>query len=201
MLAKSAGRAKLRFDAKSRRRARRGGGRTRGAGPDSDGGGGAVRRNRQASGEQIGDLSAIRRDVGSLDVSVASTALVGLDAGVEQLIEYPYGCTEQLSEPTAALWCRCASWPRTSTSRSAEERGRRRRQDRRRYLGAPTWRRWLRHVAGLAGELALGQHLRALDAAPGQGAGRRRATHGPSSRQRATCVATWSRRARTSSGW
>src|SRR5262249_10602680 len=30
-------------------------------------------------------------------VSYASTALVGLGGGVEQLIEYPYGCTEQLT--------------------------------------------------------------------------------------------------------
>ncbi len=46
--------------------------------------------------EKLGDLSAIRDDVGGLDVSVASTALVGLGGGMEQLIEYPYGCTEQL---------------------------------------------------------------------------------------------------------
>lgn len=96
MLAKSAGRAKLRFDAKAE--------------GESD----AVEVEREvqvptvmeavalygetdkASGEQLGDLSAIRRDVGALDVSVSSSALVGLDAGVEQLIEYPYGCTEQL---------------------------------------------------------------------------------------------------------
>jgi uncharacterized protein YfaS (alpha-2-macroglobulin family) len=47
--------------------------------------------------EALGDLTTIRNDVGSLDLSVASTALVGLGAGVEQLVEYPYGCTEQLS--------------------------------------------------------------------------------------------------------
>jgi uncharacterized protein YfaS (alpha-2-macroglobulin family) len=46
--------------------------------------------------EKLGDLSSIRDDVGGLDVSVASTALVGLGDGVEHLIEYPYGCTEQL---------------------------------------------------------------------------------------------------------
>ncbi len=51
----------------------------------------------KASGEQLGDLGSIRRDVGKLEVSVASTALVGIDAGAQQLIEYPYGCTEQLS--------------------------------------------------------------------------------------------------------
>jgi len=47
--------------------------------------------------EKLGDLSAIRDDAGGLDVSVASTALVGLGGGMEQLIEYPYGCTEQLT--------------------------------------------------------------------------------------------------------
>ncbi|MEP7049170.1 MAG: MG2 domain-containing protein [Pseudomonadota bacterium] len=47
--------------------------------------------------EALGDLSTIRSDVGQLDISVSSTALVGLGAGVSQLVEYPYGCTEQLS--------------------------------------------------------------------------------------------------------
>lgn len=50
----------------------------------------------QASAEKLGDLSALRDDVGGLTVSLSSTALVGLGGGVEQLIEYPYGCTEQL---------------------------------------------------------------------------------------------------------
>ena len=47
--------------------------------------------------EALGDMSSIRPDVGKLDLSVASSALVGLGAGVEQLVHYPYGCTEQLS--------------------------------------------------------------------------------------------------------
>ncbi len=50
-----------------------------------------------ARGEKLGDLSGMRRDAGELQLSVASTALVGLGGGIEQLIEYPYGCTEQLS--------------------------------------------------------------------------------------------------------
>jgi hypothetical protein len=50
-----------------------------------------------ATAERLGDLAALRRDTGGLDVTVASTALVGLDAGVQQLIEYPYGCTEQIA--------------------------------------------------------------------------------------------------------
>jgi len=47
-------------------------------------------------GERLGDLGAMRDDVGGLDVRLSSTALVGLDEGVEQLVQYPYGCTEQL---------------------------------------------------------------------------------------------------------
>lgn len=50
----------------------------------------------EASAEKLGDLSAIRTDVGGLEVSLSSSALVGLDNGVDQLLEYPYGCTEQL---------------------------------------------------------------------------------------------------------
>ncbi len=50
-----------------------------------------------AAAERLGSLEGVRRDVGSLDMQVASTALVGLDAGLEQLLDYPYACTEQLS--------------------------------------------------------------------------------------------------------
>ncbi|MEO6420267.1 MAG: alpha-2-macroglobulin family protein, partial [Polyangiaceae bacterium] len=49
------------------------------------------------TGEQLGDLSAMRTDVGGLDLRLSSTALVGLDDGVEQLLQYPYGCTEQVA--------------------------------------------------------------------------------------------------------
>jgi alpha-2-macroglobulin len=35
--------------------------------------------------------------VGSLDLELASTALVGLEAGLQALSEYPYACTEQLA--------------------------------------------------------------------------------------------------------
>lgn len=97
MLARSAGKAKFRFDVKA------------------EGERDAVELERdisiptvmesvalygeteKAAGEALGDLSAIRKDVGKLEISVASTALVGLDAGAEQLIDYPYSCTEQLS--------------------------------------------------------------------------------------------------------
>jgi len=54
-------------------------------------------KTKDSVAEALGDLSAIRSDVGQLDVSVSSSALVGLGAGVDQLVQYPYGCTEQLS--------------------------------------------------------------------------------------------------------
>jgi len=56
--------------------------------------------------EQFGDLSAIRSDTGALFISVASTVLVGLGGSVEQLMMYPYDCTEQLASrlvPVIAL--------------------------------------------------------------------------------------------------
>ncbi|MFO0762492.1 MAG: MG2 domain-containing protein [Byssovorax sp.] len=49
------------------------------------------------SAEKLGDLAAIRDDVGGLSVGLSSTALVGLDNGLEHLVDYPYGCTEQLT--------------------------------------------------------------------------------------------------------
>ncbi len=51
----------------------------------------------RVSAEGIGDLSAVRRDVGSLALSLAPSALVGLDGAMAQLTSYPYECTEQLS--------------------------------------------------------------------------------------------------------
>jgi uncharacterized protein YfaS (alpha-2-macroglobulin family) len=57
----------------------------------------------EASAEKLGDLSAMRADTGGLDVRLASTALVGLDDGVEHLVKYPYGCTEQLTSRLVPL--------------------------------------------------------------------------------------------------
>ncbi|HEY4220109.1 MAG TPA: alpha-2-macroglobulin family protein, partial [Myxococcota bacterium] len=36
-------------------------------------------------------------DVGGLDVTLASTAMAGFQGAMEQLVQYPYGCAEQLS--------------------------------------------------------------------------------------------------------
>lgn len=54
-------------------------------------------QTESAAAERLGNLDAVRRDVGSLTLQASSTALVGIDRGFEQLIEYPYGCTEQLA--------------------------------------------------------------------------------------------------------
>ena len=57
----------------------------------------------QSVAERLGDLGNARQDVGGLDLRLASTALVGLDDGVEALLNYPYGCTEQLTSRTIPL--------------------------------------------------------------------------------------------------
>ena len=54
-------------------------------------------QTQSRSTEAIGALAGIRSDVGQLSLSVASSALVGLDNGLRALSEYPYGCTEQLA--------------------------------------------------------------------------------------------------------
>lgn len=57
----------------------------------------------KAVAEQLGDLKGMRSDIGGIDLRVASTALVGLDGGVEALLDYPYGCTEQLASKLVPL--------------------------------------------------------------------------------------------------
>ncbi|MCL2825160.1 MAG: hypothetical protein FWD57_14310, partial [Polyangiaceae bacterium] len=56
-----------------------------------------------ASGEQLGDLSAMRSDVGDLTISLSSTALVGLGANLKFLTQYPYDCSEQLASRLVPL--------------------------------------------------------------------------------------------------
>jgi alpha-2-macroglobulin len=53
--------------------------------------------------EQLGDLSAVRPDVGSLELTLSASPLAGLAAGLEQLVEYPYGCTEQTTSRLVPL--------------------------------------------------------------------------------------------------
>jgi alpha-2-macroglobulin len=51
----------------------------------------------------LGDTRLMRPDRGGLDVHIASSALVGLGATLDKLVEYPYGCTEQLSSRVLPL--------------------------------------------------------------------------------------------------
>jgi alpha-2-macroglobulin len=51
----------------------------------------------------LGDLRGVRNDGGGLTVKVAPTALVGIASSFEKLIEYPYGCTEQLTSKLVPL--------------------------------------------------------------------------------------------------
>ena len=44
---------------------------------------------------QLGSLATVRPGYGGLQLRLASTALVGVEEGMEQLLEYPYGCLEQ----------------------------------------------------------------------------------------------------------
>lgn len=56
-----------------------------------------------ASGVELGALEGLRPDEGGLEVKLASSALVGLESSFDRLIEYPYGCTEQLVSRTLPL--------------------------------------------------------------------------------------------------
>jgi uncharacterized protein YfaS (alpha-2-macroglobulin family) len=47
--------------------------------------------------EGLAPPGGARPDVGGLEVSLASTALGGFSEGMRQLVDYPYGCLEQLS--------------------------------------------------------------------------------------------------------
>ncbi len=53
--------------------------------------------------EPLGDLSRARADVGGLDYRLSSTPLIGMAESIQGLIEYPYGCTEQLSSRLVPL--------------------------------------------------------------------------------------------------
>ena len=56
-----------------------------------------------AAAISLGDLSGIRPDQGELRLRAAPTALVGLSTSMEALVDYPYGCTEQLASRTLPL--------------------------------------------------------------------------------------------------
>jgi uncharacterized protein YfaS (alpha-2-macroglobulin family) len=50
-----------------------------------------------ATAVALGDLRRMRPDQGGLEVHLASTALVGLKTSFDRALDYPYGCTEQLT--------------------------------------------------------------------------------------------------------
>ncbi len=60
-------------------------------------------RTEGSEAQAFGDLSSLRSDVGGLELELASTALVGLESGLQQLIDYPYACTEQLASRVLPL--------------------------------------------------------------------------------------------------
>jgi uncharacterized protein YfaS (alpha-2-macroglobulin family) len=48
-----------------------------------------------AAAEQLASTAGLRPDYGGLEVTVSNGPLAGLAGGIQQLVEYPYGCTEQ----------------------------------------------------------------------------------------------------------
>lgn len=54
-------------------------------------------QTKSAEAHSLGSMKKARPDMGRLDVTLSSSALVGLQGGFEQLWDYPYLCTEQLS--------------------------------------------------------------------------------------------------------
>lgn len=53
--------------------------------------------------EQIGDLSLVRGDTGGLTVRVGRGDLTSLGEGMRDLVEYPHGCTEQITSRLVPL--------------------------------------------------------------------------------------------------
>jgi uncharacterized protein YfaS (alpha-2-macroglobulin family) len=51
----------------------------------------------------LGDLGLARADVGGFDYRLSTTPLVGLAESLAGLVEYPYGCTEQLTSRLVPL--------------------------------------------------------------------------------------------------
>lgn len=58
---------------------------------------GAYGETTTADALKLASVDKMRSDRGELEVRVAPTALVGVSMGVDDLLQYPYGCTEQLT--------------------------------------------------------------------------------------------------------
>lgn len=52
---------------------------------------------QQISKEELSTPNGVRADVGGLEITMASTVLGGYGEAMRQLVDYPYGCLEQLS--------------------------------------------------------------------------------------------------------
>lgn len=63
----------------------------------------AYGKTTDAAAERLGSLEELRPDVGGLSVTLSATALSGLRASYESLIDYPYACTEQLGSRVLPL--------------------------------------------------------------------------------------------------
>ncbi|MBI2895624.1 MAG: Ig-like domain-containing protein [Deltaproteobacteria bacterium] len=53
--------------------------------------------------EALAPAQGVRRDVGGLEVTLASSALVGLEDPIRELVDYPYECSEQLTSKLIPL--------------------------------------------------------------------------------------------------
>jgi len=58
---------------------------------------------RGAVAEQLADLGRLRPDYGGLALTLSNGPLAGLADGIQQLLEYPYGCTEQTASRLVPL--------------------------------------------------------------------------------------------------
>jgi hypothetical protein len=58
---------------------------------------------RETAREQLSTPSGVRQDVGGLEVTMASTVLGGYGEAMRQLVDYPYGCLEQMSSRLVPL--------------------------------------------------------------------------------------------------
>jgi alpha-2-macroglobulin len=58
---------------------------------------------RELAREQLGDLTQVRAEQGYLELQLSSSFLGGTAGGFQQLVEYPYGCSEQISSRLMAL--------------------------------------------------------------------------------------------------
>lgn len=63
----------------------------------------AYGKTTDVAAERLGALAGIRPDVGGVSVTLSATALSGLRASYESLLDYPYACTEQLASRVLPL--------------------------------------------------------------------------------------------------